>query len=154
MEWLQYWPYAVALLGGWIWQNCVHELSHLIAVWKYERCKPRGFYPYPHTHNGKFYFARFRCEPYVSPGHPAIHAAPILGGGIQLLCVQLVSVLVVLPGLESFLPTGLVIILSAIPLVDVAWWFRSYRWGREGSDGQRFKLACVEHVWRRGRRGQ
>ena len=150
MEWLQYWPYAVALLVGWVWQNCVHELSHLIAVWRYEKKRPTGFYPYPHTHNGKFYFARFRCEPYASPGHHMIHAAPVLGGSIQLLCVQVVSVLGVFLGPESFLEMLLYlrIILSVIPLVDIAWWWRSYRWGREGSDGQRFRIALDNYpVW-------
>jgi hypothetical protein len=143
MEWLQYWPIAVALLGGWLWQNCVHELSHLIAVWYYEEKRPTGFYPYPHTHKGKFYFARFRCEPFELPGHPLVHAAPLLGGGYQLLFVQIASIPMVLLGPESFVPMLLYmrIALSVIPLVDIAWWFRSYRWGREGSDGQLFKLS-------------
>lgn len=151
MEWLQYWPCAATLLAGWIWQNCVHELSHLIAVWRYEKKLPTGFYPYPHIRNGKFYFARFSCEPFESPGHPRVHSAPLLGAGIQLLLVQVSSILVVLAGPESFqtMWSYMKVILTVIPLVDIAWWFRSYYWGRAGSDGQRFRRARVSDAWRR-----
>lgn len=138
MEW-PHWTVYIVLLGVWLWQNCVHELSHLLAIWHYHGKRPRGFYPYPHKHGGRFYFARFRCDPYRVPGHPLVYAAPLLGAAIQLgLAVVFISLF-----FREYTWHSLVVML--VPVVDAMWWCRGYFWGTEKSDGKRYKVA-LDHL--------
>lgn len=131
MDWL-HWTLIPTLLAGWFWQNCVHELSHLLFIWILHSKKPKGFYPYPHKYEGRFYFARYRCEPYQYPGHPFVHAAPLFGASAQALLVVFAYFFFPWDTWPYFAT------LLLCPAVDVLWWYRGFWWGRQGTDGQRY----------------
>ena len=139
MEW-PHWSVYVVLVVAWLWQNAVHELSHLIAAWKYHRCKPLGLYPYPHIYKGRFYFARYKCEPFKLPGHPGIHMAPLYGTVVQCFLVSCVAlfleVFLEIEGLE-----GYTVAVVLCPVVDSLWWLGGFYRGSSISDGQRFKRS-------------
>lgn len=147
MPW-PHWSVYVVLFAAWFWQNAVHELSHLIAAWRYHRAKPLGFYPYPHKYKGRFYFARYECEPFPLPGHPWVHAAPVVGALVQYLVVAWALLFL------EFCEVGDLwwywAVLTLCPIVDMLWWVRSYYWGSPESDGWRFK-ASIWFMERGGR---
>lgn len=136
MEW-PHWSIYIILPVAWLWQNFIHELSHGIALYHYHKKRVLGLHPYPHKHEGIFYFARVCVEPYILPGHPMVHAAPLWGALVQVIGVLLIGA----PLLILFEHYWHLVLLFAIPCVDVLWWVRSCRWGRPESDGKRYRVS-------------
>jgi hypothetical protein len=133
MTWT-WWVLALVPVA-WLVQNMLHEGSHLLWGWV-QGLKPLGFWPYPHKHNGKFYFARCRMEPDPEPHLKANprHIAPFLTGA---------SLVVILAILLFVVPRGARIWMLpfiATNLVDAFWFWRGYLWSKNPwNDGQRWK---------------
>lgn len=142
MTW-NWWVLAVVPVA-WFVQNCVHELSHLI-VGLFQGLKPTGFYPYPHKHNGKWFFARYTFEypdnltpiqiNKLTRIHNPRYISPFYAGLIW--CGLFVGIILLVPSSWRifFVP------FVACGLVDALWFWRGYFWGREGNDGQRWRYG-------------
>ena len=130
MDW---WILALVPVA-WLVQNCLHELSHLVTAWVVYGRKPLGFFPYPHKHNGKFYFARCRYEqgPETLAPQCEIHIAPLTWGAAWFA----VNLALVLMGLLWALP------FAVCGLVDALWFVRGYFWSKNPwNDGQRWRYG-------------
>jgi hypothetical protein len=125
MWWLMFIP-------AWLFQNVVHEGSHLLAAWFSGR-KPLGLYPYPHFHQGRFYFARCTWKHGI-PLEPrnAVMVAPLYGFMAVELVVAALLLLVPADACLWLLP------FSICALVDALWWVRGLLWGSPHSDAQRW----------------
>jgi hypothetical protein len=137
MEWT--WWCLVLLPPAWFLQLTIHELSHLLVGLVHEGLKPSGFYPYPHVHEGKFYFARYS---YYTPEitirvgpHKPRHIAPFFGGLLVLLVSAAAFFLLSPSGRPWTLP------FAACGLGDMLWFWRGYFWGKPGNDGQRWRYG-------------
>jgi hypothetical protein len=136
MDW-NWWALA-AVPVAWFLQNCLHELSHLLVGWVWNGRKPLGFYPYPHKHEGQFYFARCTwgatTKPERSP-RPAL-IAPFFAGVFWASLAAGILLFVASPSWRIFvLPFGVT------GLVDAAWWWRGYFWGGPYCDGKRWRFS-------------
>jgi hypothetical protein len=139
MEW-NWWVLA-AVLPAWFLQLCIHELSHLLVGWFHEGKKPEGFYPYPHKHEGRFYFARYAAGPSKFPdsfyvmNHLPRHIAPFVAG-VLVLAISLVVFFLLSPAWRVWvLPT------AAMGLGDALWFWRGYFWGSKRTDGMRWRYG-------------
>jgi len=133
------WWVLVVVPVAWFLQNCLHELSHLVVGWLSEGRKPLGFWPYPHKHEGRFYFARFSSGPPSDLNfdwrkkHRLVFIAPFLVGAVWVAS-SLVAFLMLSPHHRVFaLPT------AATGLVDALWFWRGYFWGSDRCDGKRWR---------------
>ncbi len=140
------WYVLCVLPVAWFLQLCVHEASHLFAGWYFEGLTPTGFYPYPHKHEGRWYFARYTMGPprvpgwdveawgeYQSPFPNVRHIAPVWGASIVLLG-SVLAVLLVEPDRSVWcLPT------LVCSIVDIFFFWYSYFFGSEQSDGKRWR---------------
>jgi hypothetical protein len=136
MDW-NWWAFAVVPVA-WFLQNCVHELSHLLVGLVWEGRKPMGFYPYPHKHNGKWYFARYQSGAATKPGrsHRPCLIAPFFGGLIWSALWTALLLFVASPSWRIFLLPA-----AITGLVDAGWWWRGYFWGRPTTDGKRWRYG-------------
>lgn len=121
---------------AWFFQLVVHEASHLVVGWWDEGRRPTGFWPYPHRHDGRWFFARCSMGPAV-PGrwdptwrHLSRHIAPMYWG----------LVLAALAGAVT-LTTWWALPWVVCGLGDVVWWWRGYFWGSPRSDGKRWRYG-------------
>lgn len=137
MEW-NWWVLAGVPVAYFL-QLCFHELSHLLVGLAHEGRKPTGFYPYPHKHNGKFYFARYTSGPghfqqvYYRRPHIPRHIAPFWAG-LLVVAISALVFFLVSPAWRVFaLPT------AVAGLVDMLWFWRGYFWGSDGCDGKRWR---------------
>ena len=125
MWWLMFIP-------AWLLQNTVHEASHLFFAWRSGR-KPLGLYPYPHTHKGRFYFARCAWEkgPPLEP-KSMIMAAPVVG--VLVVQMLVLGTLTIVPKEQWIwmLP------FAICALVDALWWVQGLVIGTPHSDAQRW----------------
>jgi hypothetical protein len=141
MEW-PHWSVYLVLVAAWLWQNIVHEASHLIAIWKYEGKKPRGLYPYLHWHKGRLYASRCAHEPYKLPGDSRVHSAPLVGASIQtLVLLSVVFPLLWILDVSEAEAKWYCLVLLACPFADVLWWYRGLAWGTRDSDGKRYTAS-------------
>lgn len=135
IEWT--WWVLLAIPVAWFLQLVVHEASHLLVGWVDERLKPVGFYPYPHVHEGKFYFARYTAVPTTDydsgrTGKPR-HIAPFYAGLVVLL-ISVVLFLFLNPQARLWaMPTAM------CGLGDAIWFWRGYLWGSPRCDGKRWR---------------
>mgnify|MGYP001279513079 CR=1 FL=1 len=136
MSW-NWWVLVLVIPGYWL-QLVLHELSHVVVGWIHEKRKPTGFYPYPHCHEGRFYFARYSLGPgkfgkyyYLRPGLPR-HVAPMWAGLIWGTAWWVLAVV-----FESvwFLP------FAICGIGDALWFWRGYFWGTPGCDGKRWRYG-------------
>lgn len=120
-------------LFGWLIQNVVHELGHLIFAKVFCRYKAIDLIPWPHKYKNSFVFAR--CE--YLPTYPRsekecmIHVSPILVG-IPLAILFLVLGILVSPYF---------FILFGYQLIDILFWVYGFIFGTDYADGKRFKNA-------------
>ena len=131
-------PWIIALIciiPAWAIQNALHEASHLFFAWWCQGRKPLGFWPYPHLHDGRFYFARCRWGRQMHPGleYP-IYIAPFIMAAIWMFCTAILGLL-----LHPLFFAG-----TLTALVDALWFWRGYFWGTEFSDGKRYKKAVEQ----------
>jgi hypothetical protein len=135
MDW-NWWAIAVVPVA-WFLQNCIHELSHLLVGWVWNGRKPLGFYPYPHKHDGKWYFARCTWGPSTNDRSPRpALIAPFFAGMIWATLWTVILLTVASESWRIFLVPP-----AATGLVDAAWWWRGYLWGRPGCDGQLWRSS-------------
>jgi len=106
------WLLILAVLGAPL-TLVLHELSHAVATWA-TGGKVTLFRPWPHRHEGRFYFGRMMRE---GGQDLAVHAAP-LAKATGLLLVWALLALCWLP----------LLCLWAWELVDLAWWWRGWIW--------------------------
>lgn len=133
------WWVLAAVIPAWLIQNILHESSHLLVGWVHQGLKPLGMWPYPHVHNGRFYFARYRCEPPSAPDPPRTprHAAPMFAGALTAACCVVALV---------FAPVSarIWLVLPAVTgLVDFLWFWRGFFWGTRRCDGKRWRYGGV-----------
>jgi len=117
---------------AWFLQNCIHEGSHILFGWLDEGIKPLGFYPYPHIHDGQFYFARYTYIAFPIPDEPHLirHIAPIITNVGMLL----------FGAFTLFLTKSIWILpFMVCALMDALWWIYGYIWGSEKKDGKRWR---------------
>jgi hypothetical protein len=96
-----------------------------------------GLWPYPHKHNGRFYFARAQSGPATKDGSPAYrYIAPFFAG--MLIC-GVFGALFVVTRIWAYLP------FAVCGLIDMAWFWRGYFWGSDMCDGKRYK-KCLEDM--------
>lgn len=122
--------YLIIVLA-WFLQNVIHELSHLIAGKVFEGREFKKLIPFPHMHNGKFYFARYENGPATKNGNPKLrHIAPLITGIVLFL------VFVIL-----FITTQSIFMLpfAVCSLVDCCVWLFGYVFNRPLTDGFFFK---------------
>lgn len=132
IEWHWWWLIFVPLV--WVWQNGMHELSHLLTAWVKKGRKPTSWYPYPHIHDGKFVFARSTSGPATKPGSSRqIYIAPFLFGIVESWVY--VAVLVLAWPKLWFL-FGLMTLFAFIDSMFF-WW--TYFWGSPTSDGKMYR---------------
>jgi len=127
------WWFLAILPGAWFLQNCLHELSHLIYALFYEGHKPIGFWPYPHTHNGRFYFARYKIHTDGKPADRLRHIVPFWQGVFCVISLFIMSTLVKEENRIFILPFIITNFVDAL----FFWW--GYFWGSDYSDGKRFR---------------
>jgi hypothetical protein len=161
MTW-NWWVLAL-LVPCWVAQNTIHELSHLVSAWLFEKLRPRGLWPLWHWVNGDdpdqwrlwrpwelwkrpwpnayFFFARFVSDPPKTP-RPARHTtfiAPVYAATAIVTACTLLAVLGPLPARVFFLVPGV------CALVDAANWWRGYFWGKPTCDGQRWRHGDAQN---------
>ena len=133
---------------AWLLQNCVHELSHVVAVKIYHNKRILGFYPYPHWCDGRFYFARYSCEPFNLLDHKQVHSMPLWSSVVQFAILAVVT---------KFNTEHLFFLLPFLvaPLADAAWWFISgiRKPGDLDYDFNRWFLSKRAELGKRGNRG-
>jgi hypothetical protein len=136
MDW-NWWAFAVVPVA-WFLQNCVHELSHLLVGWIWEGRKPLGFWPYPHKHNRKWYFARCLSGAPTKTGRSPKprYIAPFYAGLLWSAFWTFILLLVASPNWRIFLVPAV-----ATGLVDAGWWWRGFFWGKPYCDGKRWRYA-------------
>lgn len=134
MDW-NWWALAVVPVA-WFVQNCIHELSHLVVGWVWEGRKPLGFWPYPHKHGGKWYFARcLSGEAAIKGRSPRPrYIAPFYAGMLWSIVWTIHLVFMCTDAWRIF-----VLPFAVTGFIDAAWWWRGYFWGRLTCDGQRWK---------------
>ncbi len=123
---------------AWFLQNCIHEFSHLLVGWIVEGRKPLGFWPYPHFYKGRFYFARYRSQDLTQIDLKAIgvrYSAPFYAG-LLWMAICLFSSLFMSEELKIFC---MPFVLAG--LVDSLFFWFTYFWGSELSDGKCYKYT-------------
>lgn len=123
--------YVVVILFAWFLQNMTHELSHLLVGKIVEGRKIIKIVPWPHKHNGSFYFARCEYGPATKKGSPKFrHAAPLMGCAVIFLIGVILSI-----------STWKLFMLAFVicPIVDCCVWVYGYIFNRPLTDGFRFK---------------
>lgn len=137
------WWVLLCVPVAWLVQNCLHELSHLL-VGLFQGLKPSGYYPYPHKHEGRFYFSRYSFDysslkPYQLDGfirpHNPRHIAPFFAGMLWSG---------VFVGLMFLVPVTYRIFLlpfAVFGLIDALWFWRGFFWGGEFCDGKRWRYG-------------
>jgi hypothetical protein len=135
IEW-NWWALAVIPVA-WFLQNIIHEGGHLFVAWE-NGWKVKGFWPYPHKWNGRWYFARCqwsRMGP--SSGWNAVLKkvciSPFFTGLMWAVLCSLAIVLV-----PSWLRIfGIPFVIAGLFDAGFFWW--GYFWGSEMSDGRRYR---------------
>ena len=115
------------VLLGWVLSLLTHEVSHVVAN-KLVGRTITAFKPWPHLHNGKFYFGRASSIG-PSAGLMWVHASPLIKGA--LLCPIWVAL-----GLWVYTPFFL---FMATDLIDMLWWFKGFVFGPLRTDGSKFR---------------
>jgi hypothetical protein len=134
MEFEWHWWWLVFIPLAWIWQNGVHELSHLWMAWYKKGRKPIGWYPYPHIHNGKFFFARSASGPATKPGSTRmVYIAPFLFG---IVLTWIYAAVMVLAWPNLWFLFGL---MSLFAFIDSMFFWWTFFLGSPMSDGKMFR---------------
>jgi hypothetical protein len=136
MVW-NYWVLAFIPVA-WFLQNCIHEFSHLLVGWKLEGRKPLGFWPYPHRYKGRLYFARYELEeiPRIDLEVISLRYSAPFYAGLTWMAICLFASLLFPDNLKLFCAP---FVLAG--LVDALFFWWTYFWGSELSDGKLFKYA-------------
>jgi hypothetical protein len=145
MEWT--WWILLLIIPSWFLRNCYHELSHLIVGRLHEKRDIKGFWPWPHCFNGRFYFSRYRLGwpkkglslKALNSNHWPRHIAPFYADLLLLVALGAAMILSSPVARPWFLPP------MGAAVIDAFWFWRGYFWGSEGCDGKR---------WRYGERGK
>jgi len=133
MEWIIF----LALLPlAYFVELCLHEGSHLLAAMWHQKLVPLGFYPYPHFHNGKFYFARYSVVPPTTPDppHTLRHITPVIVGGLQVIVTGLLQTFI-----GGWWAAAFLLPFFLMGLGEILWWLRGYYWGTPTCDGKRWR---------------
>jgi len=121
---------------AWLFQNTVHEVSHLFFALRRHNRTPLGLWPYPHRYNGRFYFARCAWDGGPIEGkRDIVWVAPLVGAAL----VGVLAALAVLAQPQSVANGALAFTVCA--MIDAIWWFRGYLWGSRSSDGKRWRYG-------------
>lgn len=134
MNWLLF---ILICIAAYFVQNCIHELSHLFAWNMLEGRKPVKFVPYPHKYRGRWMFARCQAGPkqyftdipwfvYIVPFWSAIIWFFIWG-----LCFF--QMLGYYEHVWYFIP------FMVCGLLDALFFWYTYLFGSDRSDGKRYK---------------
>ena len=135
---------AGLFLVAWFWQNVSHELSHLYNGWLWEGIKPLKLIPWPHKHEGRFYFARYEGGIATRSGSEEHrHIAPLWWAiNQQVLFLAVIAVDVFLNSAEHwiyFFP------FFVCPSVDSLVWIWGALLMRPGTDGMRYRTVKNFH---------
>lgn len=128
---------TLVVFTSWFVQNCLHEGSHLLFAYLLRGWKPREFCPYPHKHNGRWYFARCRyTRPIRQPIPEWIHIAPAIAGWWWGCTWSIIASVTWWFGgygwYLAFIPAGM-------GFFEIVWFWIGYMWGSDMSDGKRFR---------------
>lgn len=125
---------------AWFMQNIFHQVSYLWVA-RYLGYRPTGLYPYPHWHEGKFYFARCswtgECKYQgmsAEDKHCPIWYAPFSWAKISIL----VWVFFILIAIANNLNTVIMDSFLVCAIVDATWWIRGLYYGSNDCDAKRW----------------
>jgi uncharacterized membrane protein YhhN len=106
----------------------LHEASHAIVV-KALDGDVFLFKPWPHFHNGNFYFGRvsYSLNKFRSPRY--IHIAPAIKSA--MLCVVYLSLVTTW--------CKFLLMFAAFEAIDHLWWWKGYLIGPARTDGNKFR---------------
>ncbi len=125
------WWFLATIPVFWFLQNVYHEGSHAIFGFLVEGRELLGFYPYPHKHDGRFYFARYHYGPATKDGSASPRYLAPVWAGLWVCLVMLAFFL--------FTKIGIYLIPATIGFVDFLWFWRGYFWGSKRCDGKRWR---------------
>ena len=123
----------------WFLCNIIHEGSHaLVGRYQYG-LELIGFYPYPHMHGGRLYFARYTAFGNWPTGKYAwIHAAPIYADFVVIIPITIIALLIPLP-----LPLQVMMVCHTI---NTLVWVYGYHWGGSHTDGHKFRYGIQQDI--------
>lgn len=132
------WYLLVGLgLVAWFCQNVTHELSHLWSGWLWEGRRPKKLIPWPHKHQGRWYWARYESDVALKNGSPRHrHSAPLRWASIQFITSMTIYCVTVWKGIDGWIYLTPFVLA---PLVDACVWMWGYLLDRKDTDGVRWK---------------
>jgi len=142
---MNWYVWATLWLVAWLWQNMMHELSHLWNGWRWEGRHPRKFIPWAHWHLGYWYWSRYECGPPMKNGSARHrHTAPIRWASVQIFVVSSVMSGFLLAAWRWEWPQGSTLAFYfvpflACPIVDGCVWLWGMLARRPGTDGDRWR---------------
>jgi hypothetical protein len=122
---VSYWHWILSFAVAGYVSLFTHELSHALVAWVHPRGTVVAFRPFPHFHNGRFYFGRCTTA-WTDTIPPLLRIAPLYKDGAFLLPCVVTGVLWWQP----------MLCLAVWSVIDALWWVAGI-W-REGSDAWRY----------------